>query len=411
MKILNINQCHYHRGGAEIVYFNTAQLLKAHGHSVAYFSTSNSSNEVNEYSKYFISSPNFRDFSLLKKIIKSPSYLWNTKASNRLDKLIRDFKPDIAHVHIFYATLTVSILMKLKEHGIPIVHTVHDYRLLCPVNTFLDKNGKLCELCLENRSYYHCLKKRCSDGKISQSVMVMLEAYFWKYFFNPTKYIDHFIFVSNFIQSKHVPLNERYKNKNSKIYNFTEIKQSHNITLKGRYFLFFGRLSQEKGVETLLNAFSGKCNHRLVIAGTGPLREIVEESTKVNKNIEYVGFKSGKELEDLIINASFIILPSEWYENNPMSIIESFSLGKPVIGARIGGITELIKHGTNGYLFESFNQQDFESTIVYADSISNEEYKVFSRGAIDFALNNFEKENHYLQLLKIYTDVIAQKIP
>jgi glycosyltransferase involved in cell wall biosynthesis len=408
MKVLLINACHFHRGGSERVYFNTANLLTAHGHDVFFFSTSDPQNEPNEFERYFVPNGNFREFSLLKKIVRTPSYLFNTRACVNLGKLIDDLKPDVAHVHIFYAGLSVSVLRTLKKHKIPVVHTVHDYRLLCPVNTFIDKTDSICELC-KDKHFYHCLKKRCSEGKFLQSAMVTLEAYFWKYFMSPLNYIDHNIFVSKFSQNKHFEFDEKYKKKNTQLYNFTNFVFQDDLVIKGEYYLYFGRLSSEKGIKTLLSVFSGNPRYQLKIAGTGPLKSVVEEVTGSNPNIEYVGYKSGSELEALIMKSSFVVLPSECYENNPLTIVEAYNFGKPVIGADIAGIPELIKHGENGFLFESKNPQSLESMIVKSSNISNDDYVGFSNSVKKFAQDNFSSKNHYFELLKVYLDVIDKE--
>lgn len=408
MRVLLINACHYRRGGSEMVYFNTAQLLKAHGHSVTFFSTNDTRNEKSEFDKYFISNGNFREFSLLKKIERAPSYLFNVEASKNLEKLIIDYKPDIAHVHIFYGALSVSILSTLKKHRIPIVHTVHDYRLLCPVNTFIDKDGNLCERC-KDKHYFHCLQKKCSDGKTSQSAMVMLEAYYWKYFMNPIKYIDHFIFVSNFSKNKHLEFSRNFKERNTQIYNFTNYSNHNEIAQKGDYFLYFGRLSVEKGIETLLKVFSRKRELKLKIAGTGPLKVFVEKYSSINSNIEYEGFKSGKELESLIKNSSFVIIPSECYENNPLALVEAYNFGKPIIGAEIAGIPELVNHAKNGFLFKSGNDDSLEYMVDVSSKINGDEYASFSKSVKEFANENFSCESHYLKLLKVYTDAIEKE--
>jgi|WetSurMetagenome_2_1015567.scaffolds.fasta_scaffold02250_7 glycosyltransferase involved in cell wall biosynthesis len=408
MNILQINSCHYHRGGSETVYFNTSQILKEHGHNVAFFSTKDNRNEPNEFEQYFISAENIRSLSIIAKIKKIPSYLYNRSAIKKLELLLNYFKPDIAHVHLFYADLSISILKTLKKHKIPIVHTVHDYRLLCPVNTLLDKDGKICELC-RDKHFFHCLQKKCSDGKFNQSLIVMLEAYLWKYFMKPVDYIDNFIFVSKFIRDKHLSFNSDFKNKYSQLYNFTNFNPHDNSSTKGDYFLFFGRLSVEKGIKTLLSVFLRRKDLKLVIAGTGPLKSYVEDSIKDSHNIEYAGFKTGEELGNLIKNASFIILPSEWYENNPLSLIEAYNFGKPVIGANMGGIPELISDGSDGFVFESGNAQSLESKIDSSLKISDAEYESFSQSVFEFARQNFNRENHYLKLLQIYLDVINKK--
>jgi glycosyltransferase involved in cell wall biosynthesis len=408
MNILQINSCHYLRGGSETVYFNTSQILSDHGHNVAFFSAADNRNVPCEYEQFFIPSDNIRELSILDKVKKIPGYLYNRVASKKLEQLLNHFKPDIAHIHLFYGVLSVSILKTLKKHNIPVVHTVHDYRLLCPVNTFLDKNCKICELC-KDKHFFHCLQKKCSDGKLSQSLIVMLEAYLWKYLVNPVDYIDNFIFVSKFIQDKHLDFNENFKDKYSQLYNFANFRPQDYLLIRGDYFLFFGRLSVEKGIKTLLSVFSKKKEQRLVIAGTGPLKSYVEEAARLSPNIEYVGFKTGEELESLIKNASFIILPSEWYENNPLSVIEAYNFGKPVIGANIGGIPELINDGSNGYVFESGDIQSLEYKIEASSNLSLTEYELFSKSVYEFARQNFDRENHYLRLLKIYLDVIDKK--
>lgn len=408
MRILQINSCHYPRGGSETVYFNTSKILEENGHDVAYFSSRDDRNIKSEYEKYFIPSENIRGLSTLKKIAKIPGYLYNREVVRRLEKLVKDFKPEIAHVHLFYGVLSVSVLRTLKRLGVPVVHTVHDYKLLCPVNTLLDIDEKVCELC-RDRNFYHCLKKKCSDGKTTQSFIVMLEAYLWKYFVSPVNNIDHYIFVSNFIRNKHIEFNSRFSHNNSQLYNFTTFSRQDTILIQGNYFLFFGRLSVEKGIKTLLPVFTSRKDLKLVIAGTGPLKSFVEETIKGSPNIEYVGFKTGNDLGELIKNSSFIVLPSEWYENNPLTIIEAYNFGKPVIGARIGGIPELIKDGVNGFIFEPENIKSLELKIDEASNIKWADYEKFSLSVQAFARQNFDKGDHYKKLLKIYIDAINKK--
>lgn len=409
MKILSINACHYLRGGSEIVYFNTSRLLEERGHQVAYFSTMDQRNEKTPFDKYFISVGNIRDLSLAGKILKAPSYLYNYEAERKLEKLISDFRPDVAHVHIFYGVLSVSVLRVLKKHGIPVVHTVHDYRLLCPVNTLIDNQGKVCELC-KDRHFTHCIRKKCSEGIFNQSLMVAMEAYFWKYFINPVNLIDHFIFVSNFSKRKHLEFNECFSGRFTRLYNFTHFNSSSDSHPgKGDYFLYFGRLSVEKGINTLISAFSGNKSHSLKIAGTGPLKEFVENAAGQNANISYLGFRKGKDLEELIKNASFIMMPSECYENNPLSVVEAYSLGKPVIGSRIAGIPELIKEGENGFLFEPGNRESLMAAIEASVDIKGSVYQSFSRSVYDFGRFNFDIDQHYSGLIKIFTDVINKK--
>ncbi len=406
MRILQINHSHFIRGGADVVYFNTASLLKEKGHEVAFFSTIHENNKKIGLNEYFVHSINYHDAPFFPKIVNTPKYLYNKEAFQKIILIIKKFKPDIAHVHLFYGTLSVSILHALKKMSIPVVHTVHDYRLLCPVYSFLDNNHQICEAC-KNHQFWNCFVKRCSDGNIYQSAVVAAEAYFWHYGYQPLHLIDHVIFVSKFIQSKHIEYNQAYADKSSHLYNFhdTNTDLVNFPRGKGNYLLFFGRLSKEKGINTLLETIAGK-EVNLVIAGKGPLEDLVKNYAQNFKNIRYVGFQQGKSLKNLIQKASYIMVPSEWYENNPMTIVEAFSLGKPVIGARIGGIPELIQENYNGFLFHYGNKESLLDALNKAVNLSEKEYQIFSDNALKFAKLNFNKETHYDSLIKIYKKTI-----
>jgi len=226
---------------------------------------------------------------------------------------------------------------------------------------------------------------------------------------SPLNYIDHNIFVSKFSQNKHFEFDAKFKGNNTQLYNFTNFAFREDSIIKGDYYLYFGRLSSEKGIKTLLSVFSKSHGYKLKIAGTGPLQSLVEEASASNPNIEYVGFKIGKELESLIMNSSFVVLPSECYENNPLTIVEAYNFGKPAIGAEIAGIPELINHGENGFLFQSKNPQSLESVILKSSNLSNDDYVKFSDSVKRFAQKNFSSRNHYSELLKVYSDVIDKK--
>jgi len=402
MKVLLINNQHNKSGGAHTVYFNTAKLLESKGHEIAFFSTIGPNNITSKQQHYFVEGFDFRNETLLNKIANSYNYIYNKKASQNLETLIKDFKPDVAHIHLFYGNLTTSIIDILKKNNIPIVHTVHDYRLICPVNTFLDKNNKVCEKCLDKK-YYHSLFRKCSENKFKQSLMVMLEAYYWKYFGKAIYKIDAFIFVSEFIKRKHLEVFPSIINKSYHLYNFKISDNEIPNTNKGNYVFYYGRLSEEKGIKTLLDAFSGT-NYKLKIAGSGPLRNHVEAS--VNSNVEFVGWQSGDSLNSLIKHASFIIVPSEWYENNPMTVVESFSMGKPVIGSNIGGIPELVIENTTGFLFEKGDKESLLNALNKAHKVSNMDYTKLSENALDFANENFGKDNHYKNIIEIYSKIM-----
>ena len=220
MRILQINNSHFIKGGADRVYFNTSQLLEDNGHLVLNFSTLNSANIESEYSKYFIPLNDNRQNSMFDKFKGIKNYLYNESAYKNLNTLIKENKPDLAHLHLYYGGLTSSILKILKDLHIPVVQTIHDYRLLCPANAFLDNQNHICEKC-KNRIYLQCSIKRCLDNNFFYSSVLTVEAYSRKLFINPLDYVDRFIFVSKFSQNKHVEFNRRFLDKSSLLYNFT----------------------------------------------------------------------------------------------------------------------------------------------------------------------------------------------
>jgi glycosyltransferase involved in cell wall biosynthesis len=404
MKILQINKCHYIKGGADRVYLNTSKLLEDNHNEVMYFSSENPDNLSTPYSRYFIPSADNRQNSMLEKLGGVSDYIYSKKAYNNLNELIKDNRPDIAHLHLFYGGLSASVLKALKKNNVPVVQTVHDYRLLCPANAFLDSKNRICEKC-RNKSYYQCSLKKCNDGNFFYSSILSVEAYVRKYFIDPVEYINHFIFVSNFAMQKHYAFDQRFGEKSTQLYNFTDIPKQYSTSAAERYFLYFGRLSKEKGLHTLLAAFE-KTNFKLKIAGTGPLQDEVVNYSKRNSNIEFFGHQSGSELTDLIKGSSFIIVPSEWYENNPMTIIEAYANGIPVIGSRIGGIPEIIVDKKTGFLFESRNLQELVNALTMAKALNQTEYAEMSLKARAFAELNFSSATHYQKLMQIYSQVL-----
>ncbi len=405
MKVLLINNYHYRRGGADGVYFNTAELLTKHGHEVFYFSTQQSQNIECQDDRFFANSNDYRSLSATGRLRAIPSFFYNRDAYKKLLELLEEINPDLAHIHLFMGGLSSSILLALKKKKIPVVHTVHDYRLICPAYLFIDGKNKVCEKC-KDRFYLHCTIKRCSENSLSQSAMLSLDAYFRKYLTKPISLIDRFIFVSEFSRNKHIEFDPYYIPKAEMLYNFNPELNSAPTTIKGKYFLYFGRISREKGVYTLIDA-SLKAGISLKIAGTGPLLEQVIDQR--SDNIEFLGFKNKGGLCSLVKSASFVIVPSEWYENNPLSIIEAYSFGKPVIGARIGGIPEIIKENKTGYLFNPGNKSELEQLLTKAKDLSDFEYMEMSTNARAFAEEYFHPGNHYNKLFAIYEDVIKNK--
>jgi glycosyltransferase involved in cell wall biosynthesis len=401
MKILQINKFHYRHGGSETVYFNTTELLIEKGHTVIHFSMKDDKNLDSTESAFFVDMPNLRQANLVDKIKHSISFLYNTQSAKKLEELILAEKPDIAHIHLLFNGISVSILPVLRKYEIPIVMTIHDYRQICPASLFLDNKGNICELC-QGKKFYNCFSKRCSLGSPINSFMLSAEGYFRDTFFPLHKYIHKFIFVSDFARRKHEQYVPEYASKAETLFNFTS-KKEQILHQSGNYFLYLGRLSREKGIATFLEAAKELPDCQFLIAGDGPLRTVVDQYE--GNNLRYVGFKTGIELNTIIEKASWIIVPSEWYENNPLAVIEPFSVGKPVIGANIGGIPELVIENVNGFLFESGNSNDLISILKKVSILDEIEYKRFSVSAKQFADEYLSPDGHYGRLIDIYHSI------
>lgn len=404
MNILQIDKYFYLKGGAETVFFNTIDLLKENGHHVVPFCLKSKKNRESEYSKYFVDFPELSESSTFTKIKNISNFFYNTDSVKKLETLIQNEKPDIVHIHLLFNGISVSILPLLKKHNIPIVMTVHDYRLICPAYTFRNGKEEICESCLKNKRYIQCFTNKCSKGNLTNSLLLSLDSYFRDTFYNPLDYIDKFIFVSKFSQSKHIEANIKYKEKSVHLYNFTSDRRT-NIEEKKNYLLYIGRISEEKGIQTLIKAQQLVPNVDIKIVGTGPL---LNDLKKNYPNVSFLGFKEGKVLEQLIKEAKFTIVPSEWYENNPLSVIESMMSGTPVIGSNIAGIPELIKDKHDGFLFQTRNFNNLAEVIKEAISLSKEDYKKMSDSAYKFAIENFSKEAHYKRLKEIYLETISE---
>ena len=411
MKILQINNCHYRRGGADVVYLNTGELLESFGNEVFYFSTKNKFNKKSEFEKYFINSINFIDTTFLNKILSLPRFFYSQESKQKLNKLLNRYNPEIAHIHLYKGGLTPSILKVLNKRKIPVVISLHDYGLLDPHNLLLNGNLDISEKCI-NGSVFNCVIEKSNRNSYLLSLVSTIEYVFHAVFFPFEKYFDTIIAVSKFSQSKHLE-SKKFNWTIEHLYNFSPLfnVEEGPTKKKSKYLLYFGRLSKEKGVKTLIKAvenLNGKIN--LKIVGTGGLELEFEEYIRDN-NISYIellGFKKGEELSSLIKKSLFVVLPSEWYENNPMTIIESYCFSVPVIGSKIGGIPEIIDEGKTGYTYEMKNVKHLTHTIKKAINLPENEYLSMKKNARIYAEKKFSPNVHYNKLFDLYNKTIKK---
>jgi glycosyltransferase involved in cell wall biosynthesis len=311
--------------------------LEKHGHTVIPFALKSKKNLHSPFSEYFVDFPELSESGLWMKTKKILSFIYNKEAARQLDRLLSVEKPDIAHIHLYLNGLSVSILPVLRRHKVPVVMSLHDFRHICPASSFLDRKGNVCERCMGGH-FYHCALRRCYRGNFSNSFMLAVEAYFRKYFIRPAEYIEHVMPVSHFSQRKLMDFLPELGHRSSVLHNFMQVIEKP-VAEKGDYFLYLGRISEEKGIHVLLEAVEHLPDIKLKVVGTGPLLAGLQKNAL--PNVEYLGFKTGDELEELVRRARFTVVPSIWYEIFGMIILESFTLGTPVIASCTGGIPEL----------------------------------------------------------------------
>ncbi|MBO4571334.1 MAG: glycosyltransferase family 4 protein, partial [Bacteroidales bacterium] len=394
------NNFHYRKGGSEAVYFNTGRMLEAHGHEVVWFSFADEKNEPCAQSSYFP----FRSTGLRGAC----EYFYNSKVEKALTALLEAENPDIADVHLIWGGMTPSIFKPLRKAGIPLVHTVHDYRMVCPAYTFRNGAGEICEKCRRG-CWLPCVANRCSKGSLAKSAMMTAEMYWREWFHNPLKNIDGFVFVSRFCEGKHIQHNPGFaKARRIVLYNTVDLPATASKA-RGDYFLYYGRLSYEKGVEDLISAFSADGMPNLMIVGTGPLEEKLRTRAAGCSNIEFLGYRSGEALFDLVRDASFVVVPSRWYENNPMTIVEAYACGTPVIGSAIGGIPEIVEGTGAGWLYEAGNIDALNSILRKADSLDEEGYTRMCSSARSFYETHFSPEAHFSELISFFESIVCEK--
>lgn len=402
MKVLLINNFHYLRGGSEAVYFNMADMLTRAGHSVIFFSCKDARNSSYGANDHFVDSN-----MAINPVLGAMRYIYNGSAKRALERLIKAEKPDIAHLHLFWGGLSSSILGVLKRYNIPIVHTAHDFRMVCPAYTFRRGDGAVCEACIDGK-YIHCLKNRCSQNRIAHSALMSAEAYFRKWFIRPAELIDGYIFVSHFSYQQHLKALPGIKDKQCVVAHnaIAPLPPNHISTSKGDYYLYFGRLSQEKGLQTLIQAFTVLNHLQLKIVGEGEIKEQLMSMVST-RNIEFCGYQSGEQLRQTIRDCKAIVVPSEWYENNPMTIIEAQSAGIPTIGARIGGIPEIVESGVTGYLFTPKSVDELTAAIEAVEALNEEQYRAMSLRCREVAAEKFTEEALYPKIINLYNTLLC----
>ncbi|WP_314946303.1 glycosyltransferase family 4 protein [Bradyrhizobium cosmicum] len=356
LKVLFANKFFFRNGGSEVVMFDEMELMRSRNADVIEFSMNDDRNAQSRCQPYFVSQKSYRAPSRRDKLKSALSLIHSPEAVSKITDLIRNERPNILHCHNIYHQLTPSIISAAARLGVPVVLTLHDYKPVCPVYTQLS-NGQVCTRCADG-GFEALLARRCANGSLGRSALLWAEARYHALagsyhrvgkFIAPSKFMYEAV-VRRFGAEKvvHIP-------------NGIDASRIVVSTDDEGYVLYSGRLSPEKGVETLLLAHAAdQGTWRLVIAGTGPL---LEELQRKYPMAEFKGHLTGIDLERTIKRAALIAVPSGWHENSPLSILEAMAHGKPIVASRIGGIPELVRDGSTGLLFEPGDVSQLSETI------------------------------------------------
>jgi glycosyltransferase involved in cell wall biosynthesis len=398
--LLSINNYHYYRGGAETVFLEHNRMFAAAGWTVVPFAMTHARNLLTPWSRHFVDEVEFGEhYSLAQRLVRVPKVIYSLEARRKLAALIDQTRPDIAHAHNIYHHISPSILGLLKARRVPTVLTLHDLKVACPAYNMLARDG-ICERCRGGR-LHNVLVHRCIKGSTALSAIVMVEAILHSMLGSYRRCVDRFVVPSRFYIDKltewgmpralftHVP-------------NFVDARRFVPRYAPGREFLFFGRVSPEKGVGTLIRA-AALARVPVAVVGTGgALQQARDIAAATGANVTFHGYLTGDALKDAVRAARAVVLPSEWYENAPMSVLEAYALGKPVIGARIGGIPELVREHETGLGFTSGNAESLAEALRAVADAPDAQVEALGRQGRQWVERDFSSDAYQARILEVY---------
>jgi glycosyltransferase involved in cell wall biosynthesis len=377
------------RGGEDSVFETEISQLRASGATV----------EVFEMDNHILS-----NLDLAHKIRAGFETVWSSNAQKTLRALLLSFRPDVAHFHNTFPMMSPSVYRECKTHGVAVVQTLHNFRLLCAGAMFL-RDGKICEDCIDGR-YFNGVMHSCYRGSISASAAVVAMQYIHHGIGTYSRFVDRYIALTEFAKQKFLrgglPCERLRVKPNS-------LERDPGVGRRdGGFALFVGRLSGEKGVGTLVDAWRRISEFPLVIAGDGPLgNELRVRAAQAESRVEFMGLLGRDDILNLMGRASLLVVPSEWYEGFPMTIIEAYAKGLPVIASDIGSLSEVVIPGQTG---EHFIPRDSHSLATVAMRLLSDPEKLsfYSRNARQRYLTHYSTAANTSALLKIYAEIFPQ---
>jgi glycosyltransferase involved in cell wall biosynthesis len=408
MRVLVVNKYHKLTGGADRYALDLAKLLHEHGHPVAFLTMDQSDNWTAKYTIYAapvgLTTKNWNKAGACARARAFVDGVYNRAAEREAERAMEEFRPDVVHLQNIFFQLSPSVIRPAKRRGVPVVQTLHDYQPIC-ANNALHVKGRVCESCRPRR-FHNILKNRCYNDSLSASLLAFCAKVIHSATGAYPASVDRFIAPSLFLKEKTetfgVPMAEI-----GALDYFLDFEQYEPSFEPGGYILFLGQLLRRKGIFTLLDAAEKTCSSvPFVFVGAGPEGEELRAETERRKlrNVSFAGYKSGSELFETIRAARVVVVPSEWYENQPYAILESFALGKPVVASSIGGIPELV----NDAVGRLFPPGDSDALAERLDEIIGRDdlLRNMGRAARELVVSRFTPELHLERILKIYQSLI-----
>lgn len=394
-RILLVSKFYYTRGGAEVVAINMANDLAKRGYEIGVFTMDYPQN-LSPENFYTASQVDFSG-GLIDKLKFAMRTMGYNGIKSSFKKALQEFNPDIVHLHNVHSYLSPAVVKLAKEYGCKVVWTLHDYKLACPAYSCLNR-GRICEKCFTSK--INVVKERCFKENLPASVLAYFEAVKWNVK-KLQRYVDYFVCPSAFIKRQMLKAGLQ-EEKLKVVCNFVDpikldqLKRAEIPDTRDDFYVYVGRLSEEKGVATLLKA-AKDLPYKLKLVGGGHLYDGFMAEYGNCDNIEFMGHQPAEKVAEILLSAKCLVLPSEWYENNPLSVIEALCAGIPIVGANIGGIPELID-AECGETFESGNVEDMQKAITRVMAKEKYDYNSIAKRSQE----RFSFETHFKQLKELY---------
>ncbi len=402
-RLLSINNYYYRRGGSEAVYFEHNRLFEQAGWEVIPFSMRGDHNLPSQWSPYFVGDTAEESRgSPLAKMSRALTAIYSREAARRIGALVASTRPHVAHAHNIYHHLSPSVLVELRRRRIPVVMTLHDLKLACPAYK-MHTRGAVCEAC-RGGALRNVIRNRCIKDSVAMSTLVWLESTLHKKLNLYKGTVTRFVVPSRFFLAKFAEWGIDTRR-------FVHIPNSIDVDAlplhgpSGHTFAYLGRLVPEKGVATLIKAAAlARVPLRIIGTGSeeGALRAL---AASAGGEVEFSGYLTGPALRAALSSARAVVVPSEWYENAPISVMEAGAMGLPVIGANIGGIPELIRPGETGFVFESGNVRALAETLAQVQGMPTPRLRQMGAAAREWMRRDFSPPAYRERMLALYSQL------